>query len=89
MYMRDSGQLGEPLLRQAPSAKVGNLDYGVLAGEMLVDVAVPDGVGDRLSVTVKQGKLTAKQSWRVQVGSSAGIDLGHFPILVTPIECVA
>lgn len=87
MFMRESGQLGEPLLKQAASTSINNLDYGVLAGEMLIDVAVPEGVGDRLTVTVKQGKLSAKQTWKVTVGSAYGLPVGHHPMLITPKQC--
>ena len=87
MYMRDTGELNAPLLKQASSTSISNLDYGVRAGELLIDVTVPDGVGERLTVTVKQGKLNAKQTWKVQVGSAYGIDVGHHPLLLTPAEC--
>jgi len=87
MFLRDKGELDDDLLKGTSSAKVGNLDYGELAGEMLVSVSVPDGVGDQLTVTIKQGKMELKQVWKVTVGKVYGIARAHYPLLVRPTFC--
>ena len=91
MFRRDTGTLDDDLLkgatRTSKPVQVGILDYGVLGREMLVDVAVPAGVGDQLTVTVSQGKLNATQSWKVTVGSAFGITTAHHPVLVSLPYC--
>lgn len=54
----------------------------------MVVVGVPDSVGDKLTVTITQGKKTTKQTWSVRIGEAYGIKVAHFPILVTPNKCV-
>lgn len=68
---------------------MNNLDYGVLADEMLIDVVVKDGTGDRLTVTVKQGKLNVQQSWTLTVGAPHEKGIAHYPVLVSPMQCGA
>ncbi|MBX3157649.1 MAG: hypothetical protein KF773_16880 [Deltaproteobacteria bacterium] len=91
MFLRHTGALDDDLLNGATNTskpvRVGNLDYGVRGRELLIDVAVPDGVGNQLTVTVKQGKLNATQTWEVTVGRSFGITIAHHPMLVSPIVC--
>jgi hypothetical protein len=87
MFMRETGQLDDPLFKDATAISMNNLDYGVLADEMLIDVTVPDGTGDRLIVTVKQGKLNLKQSWTMNVGSPHETGTAHYPLLVSPMQC--
>jgi hypothetical protein len=88
MFLRSTGELDADVLKGGPKARIGNLDYGVLARELLIDVAVPEGTGDHLVVTVKQGKMSVTQSWKVEVGGGYAVrSPGHFPLLVSPIFC--
>lgn len=88
MFMRDTGRpADDDLLASGDHPRINVLDYGVLADEVLIVVSVPDGVGEKLSVAVKQGKATTKRAWKVNVGSVFGIERGHYPILVATDEC--
>lgn len=88
MFMRDSGRLADDdLLANGDHPSINVLDYGVLADEVAVIVSVPDGMGAKLAVTIKQGKATTKRSWQVNVGSAYGIERAHYPILVPTDDC--
>jgi hypothetical protein len=90
MFMRQDGKLDDDMFDKG-DAEMSNLDYGVLASEMLVTVRVPATAapdGGTLTVTVKQGKRTlAKRTWTVRVGDAYGIAVGHYPLLVEPAVC--
>ncbi len=87
MFRRDTGSLDEDLFKGAKSARLGNLDYGVRGREMLIDVSVSDGLGEQLTVVVKQGKLNVTQTWKVSVGSTVGFAVAHHPVMVSPTFC--
>jgi hypothetical protein len=87
MILRATGELDDDLLKGATKARVGNLDYGELAREMLVTVAVAESKTEPLVVTVKQGKLNVTQTWKVAVGAAYGLPVAHFPILISPTFC--
>lgn len=87
MIMRTTGELDVDVLKGVTKARVGNLDYGELAREMLVTVAVAESNTDPLVVTIKQGKLNVTQTWKVAVGSAYGIPVAHLPVLISPMFC--
>jgi hypothetical protein len=90
MFMRDTGRpADDDLLARGDHPRINVLDYGVLADEVIVVVSVPDGMGTKLTVTVKQGKTTTKRAWQVNVGTGYGIERGHYPILVSTDDCNA
>jgi len=92
MFLRQEGRPDEENLFAKGDGTVSNLDYGVLADEVLViarvpAAAAPDG-GGSLTVTIKQGKQTlAKKTWAVQVGDVVGIATAHYPLIVEPTDC--
>jgi len=92
MWLRQEGRPDEENLFAKGDGTVSNLDYGVLADEVLVVVRVPAAAapsgGGALTVTVKQGKQTlTRKTWTVQVGDAVGIATAHFPMLVEPNDC--
>lgn len=88
MFMRDTGHPdAEDLLAKGDHPTVNVLDYGVLADEVMFVIGVPDGIGTKLTVTVKQGQTTTKRTWQVRVGSVYGIERAHYPILVATDDC--
>jgi len=92
MFLRQEGRPDEENVFAKGDGSISNLDYGVMADEMLVVVrvpaaAAPDG-GGSLTVTVRQGKQTlAKKTWAVQVGDVFGIATAHYPLIVEPSDC--
>lgn len=87
MFMHESGTLDEDLFAKEARPSVGILDYGVLSTDVMIIVKVPDGLGTKLNVTVKQGKQAVKRSWKVNVGTAFGIQTGHYAVLVPTDQC--
>lgn len=87
MFMHDSGTLDDDLFATDARPSVRILDYGVLSTDVMVIVKVPDGLGPKLNVTIKQGKQTVKRSWKVNVGTAFGIQTGHYALLVPTDQC--
>jgi hypothetical protein len=87
MVMRATGDLDADLFKATAKPKVSNLDYGELAREMLVTVAVGESDSNQLVVTIKQGKLNVTQTWKVNVGDAYGLAVAHLPVLVSPLFC--
>lgn len=86
MFRRDTGTLEVDLLHGAKSAKLGNLDYGVMAREMLIDTVVTEGrPSQRLTVTVTQANTKVSQTWQLE----GLMTTAHHPILVSPTFCGA
>lgn len=90
MFLRHEGKFDADVFLDS-DPEVHNLDYGVLAEELLLTVRVPAALvpdGGTLVVTVKQGKKTlARQTWKMAIGDVYGIAVGHYPLIVKPSVC--